>query len=591
MALAVGPVQPFIAAARRTRDLWFGSQLLSTISLAAAKGLEGCSSEPGVTVDLIFPLSTADAAQGVSNKILAVLEGNLDPAEAAQRARRAAENSWTELCSAVLAKVEHQIRRELWDSQKQGVIEFYAAWCEIGEGDGGYAQARAEVEQLLSARKALRDFDPGRGHSGVPKSSLDGACESVCRFYGPDENRSSRIVGVQDGEHLDLVGIVKRVGRGDGSYSFPSVVQVAADPWIRGICARSAEGQKGLRDLMDAMGSSDLGFSRVDIRKYPMYDKFWMDASILFPTRFEEVVSEATAFTSSKEEQITRIGNALQSLRQGRSKDNSPEPYPYFACLSADGDRMGQHLSSLTTMEAHRKVSEQLAAFSKDVKENIVPHYRGVCVYAGGDDVLAFVPLDRCLGLARALHTAFGQHVGAGSATGSPCTLSVGIAIAHCREPLEDILTLTRKAEQDAKGNDRDGLAVCVETRSGGEPVTARSRWDEHPDHRIRRFANLFGQRVIPSGLPYELRQLMVSYRRWSDDTNLSAVDLIRSDVRRVLARKRSRSGAALPIQDREMWVEQIRSVDDVDTMCGQMIIAQHVAHAMRQSGELEEVV
>ncbi len=39
LAVTVGPVQDFIAAARRTRDLWFGSYLLSEISKAAAKAV------------------------------------------------------------------------------------------------------------------------------------------------------------------------------------------------------------------------------------------------------------------------------------------------------------------------------------------------------------------------------------------------------------------------------------------------------------------------------------------------------------------------------------------------------------------------
>ena len=37
LAIALGPVQEFISAARRTRDLWFGSYLLSEISKATAK--------------------------------------------------------------------------------------------------------------------------------------------------------------------------------------------------------------------------------------------------------------------------------------------------------------------------------------------------------------------------------------------------------------------------------------------------------------------------------------------------------------------------------------------------------------------------
>lgn len=34
MAFAIGPVQEFIASARRSRDLWFGSWLLSEMSSA-----------------------------------------------------------------------------------------------------------------------------------------------------------------------------------------------------------------------------------------------------------------------------------------------------------------------------------------------------------------------------------------------------------------------------------------------------------------------------------------------------------------------------------------------------------------------------
>ncbi len=59
MALSVGPVQDFIAAARRTRDLWFGSFLLSEVSKAAALALyefEKNTSGPQAAAScLIFP--------------------------------------------------------------------------------------------------------------------------------------------------------------------------------------------------------------------------------------------------------------------------------------------------------------------------------------------------------------------------------------------------------------------------------------------------------------------------------------------------------------------------------------------------------
>ena len=39
LSISIGPVQGFIAAARRTRDLWYGSWLLSEVSKAVARSL------------------------------------------------------------------------------------------------------------------------------------------------------------------------------------------------------------------------------------------------------------------------------------------------------------------------------------------------------------------------------------------------------------------------------------------------------------------------------------------------------------------------------------------------------------------------
>src|SRR5204862_1418878 len=49
VSIALGPVQEFIAQARRTRDLWYGSHLLSELSRAAARHLADGGAE------LIFP--------------------------------------------------------------------------------------------------------------------------------------------------------------------------------------------------------------------------------------------------------------------------------------------------------------------------------------------------------------------------------------------------------------------------------------------------------------------------------------------------------------------------------------------------------
>src|SRR6266566_344232 len=72
--VSIGPVQDFIASARRTRDLWFGSWLLSELSKAAAQEIVNASAGNS----LIFPaphdenLLQPDSQLNVANKIVEI---------------------------------------------------------------------------------------------------------------------------------------------------------------------------------------------------------------------------------------------------------------------------------------------------------------------------------------------------------------------------------------------------------------------------------------------------------------------------------------------------------------------------------------
>src|SRR5687767_14783001 len=76
LAVSIGPVQDFIASARRSRDLWFGSWLLSELSKAAARAV---ADREGDVSCLVFP-SPVDAGGldpesdfNAANKIVAVV--------------------------------------------------------------------------------------------------------------------------------------------------------------------------------------------------------------------------------------------------------------------------------------------------------------------------------------------------------------------------------------------------------------------------------------------------------------------------------------------------------------------------------------
>ena len=84
---SIGPVQDFIATAKRCRDLWFGSWLLSELAKAAARAV---ATFPGVAPGaLIFPhvgdLADLDpgSPMSVANKIVAQLPEGVSPNECA----------------------------------------------------------------------------------------------------------------------------------------------------------------------------------------------------------------------------------------------------------------------------------------------------------------------------------------------------------------------------------------------------------------------------------------------------------------------------------------------------------------------------
>ena len=140
LAISVGPVQEFIAAARRTRDPWFGSYLLSEVSRAVAKEVENQGGK------LIFPASSE--ADNVANVILAELKAEADPKEVAAKAKTAAQARWLEFAKEAQKEAYGVIRTDLWNEQVEDVIEFYAAWATHTAKDK-YKEDRARVMRLL----------------------------------------------------------------------------------------------------------------------------------------------------------------------------------------------------------------------------------------------------------------------------------------------------------------------------------------------------------------------------------------------------------------------------------------------------------
>jgi CRISPR-associated protein Cmr2 len=578
LAIAVGPVQEFIAAARRTRDLWFGSFLLSEISKAVAKSVKEQGGE------LIFPhpdtdLTSGDDRVNVANVILAELPAG-DPKEVAAKAKLAAQKRWSDFADEAYEEASRVIRPEVWNEQVDDVIEFYAAWV-LATSD--YKTDCQKLMRLLAGRKNLRDFQPAPGtDQGLPKSSLDGQRPTVLqrRTRFPSQYR------IREGEQLDVVGLVKRVA--GGSRPYPSVSRVAADPWVRGNQGKSAFEE--LKTVCTELPNRVL--HRLDSDRFSHFQAFPFEGTAIYLSRhheWEEEIDEEDRLS------ISDIQDALELLS---------EPNPYLAVLVADGDKMGAAISSLPDAEANRTFSRSLAEFAGEARK-IVNNHNGVLVYAGGDDVLAFLPVDKCLSCARALWEKFSECLKTQVPNDTP-TLSVGIAIGHFMENLEDLLQYGRDAEKAAKHPDRNGLAVHLHKR-GGAPIGVRARWSDNPDHRLERFANLMNEGIIPTKLPYELQAMARLYKPWEKEPSQLLIDAIKEgsgagplstdrtaalreyiskaiqqDLYRLIAKKTSR-GVGTVRQALSEFIKEINS-DKLMTLASELLIARQIATALRQA-------
>ncbi|MBX5436870.1 MAG: type III-B CRISPR-associated protein Cas10/Cmr2 [Alicyclobacillaceae bacterium] len=558
MIVAVGPVQEFVRAARRTRDLWYGSWLLSELVKAAASELEAV---PGAR--LVFPdTGLLHGDSPVTNKLVVRLEDVSDAGwlrTVAARAEQAVKGRLRQEADRVLAKVR-RVRPELVDERRferqcEDFLEFYAVW--VPEG-GSYAAARQRAERLLAGRKMMRDF---RANEGAPvvKSSLDGARETV--FAGPLPKAIPEL-GLREQEALDAIGLMKRLGAEDRPY--PSVVRVAVDPWVRALAHAPAreprEALAALNAYLDELCRQVPNLvTRTDPKAYRQYEDFPFDGKVLLEG-FEEQ-QEFKDLRRERPELSNELRRRLQVVRGAAKKAGlAPYPHPYVALLLADGDHMGAALDELTSAEDHQRVSQRLSAFAQ-AAGRIVEQHQGALVYAGGDDVFAFVPVDQCLQVAQSLRDEFARVVGGAFGGGVKPTLSVGLFVGYCRDPLGDLRRGAEEAERGAKEPDRNALCVRIAPRSGGDPLVYRRRWELDPVIRLRRWVDAVRTAAVPTGLGYELDALR---RRFGAASGVR-LDWVAAELAYVLRRKRAGAGRdeTLSVAVRQALAEELRLADD----------------------------
>ncbi|MER3473976.1 MAG: type III-B CRISPR-associated protein Cas10/Cmr2 [Armatimonadota bacterium] len=348
-------------------------------------------------------------------------------------------------------------------------------------------------------------------------------------------------------EYLDAISILKRVLGRKRAGDVPSTSQMAAEAILPIARRNNPEAVRELEQMAKrAPGPLDIG-------------------DLMFPTRVQEEIETGSArLRAYLQERLSQI-DALRREVLGCLSPVLSECPSYYVILTADGDRMGQLIRQQQTPEQHRQLSARLAEFAKKTEE-IVRHHKGYQVYAGGDDLLALLPVNTALDCAVVLADTFRQHI-----KGS---LSIGIATAHRMEILQEALQWAREAQTQAKAQ-RNALSIALHTR-GGAPVLAVTSFEKDPYlESWTRWIKAF--RVgLTYGFPYELLFLA----REAENASLGKNSL-RAEALRIFERKQGRESRGHTPQIRQYLLEEIDALecaDDLRRFAQRLVIARFLA-------------
>lgn len=481
---SMGPVQGFVAQARRTRDFWTGSFLLSWLTGQALQAVIAAGGKvifPDIENDALMsaikigmqPKEIPEVAT-LPNRFMATVPTGFNP----EKCRQEVFKAWKEIADAVYKKYILPVEdlgdrtREIWDRQIEGLWDII--WAE------------GEEVRVLDSRKNWRahvpTIEPGDKCTLMGNyQELSGYIRSVSPAERDKQNifweavRDKVKFDLRQNERLCAVAFLKRMFPavsqetilGSVPDSYPSTSSLALVHWLDRISVEQQDLCNRFATKAISLGSNtERKVSLVQnlIKERPqLADFFRLDPNCFFVGSLENDNLWADNMADNKN---------LRNELKGLLKSFQFLPSPFYALLLMDGDKMGKLLSANA---GHAdKISKALGKFSRAVPR-IVSKNNGVCVYAGGDDVLAMLPLEDALSASISLEEEY-QKVFDQAYAEEPClhnmelaTISAAIIYAHQNTPLQLVIRDAQhtldKVAKEATG--RDSLAINVLKASG----------------------------------------------------------------------------------------------------------------------------
>lgn len=457
----ISPVQSFIAQARKTKDLFTGSQLISDLVRTAMDNFNDD--------EIIFPFKSN---KHLPNRFLALIQKNND--EEVQKLGENVENSVRNFFRSKSIQVAAQslkLIKELNGSFVKQIETFFEIYWTAVKLNNNYFEDYELVEKQLASIKNYRPFtqlkEQGR------KCSICGQRNVI--IYGKDDKIQQSLSGIIDqGEGLCAVCFTKRFYLDIG---YPSTAEIALSDTIY-IIENDNEGKKIIDKFRENFGKS-------------------FDAQLYFEENLSKRYFEKQNLSSYIKylDQIKKNHIDLQKYVNSKNLKLSS----YYALVMFDADSMGDIVAGKFLKDDKKnELKEFQKSLAKALNEfasrTTLNEKAGSVVYSGGDDFMAFMNLNHLFSQLENLYNEFDNIINSqvGDYLKSKITFSAGIVITHYKTPLGVVIEECRKLEKEAKkiSSDKNAFAVSVMKHSG-EINKAIFRWQKNEVFVPNYFSNL----------------------------------------------------------------------------------------------------
>ncbi|MBD3339172.1 MAG: type III-B CRISPR-associated protein Cas10/Cmr2 [Candidatus Lokiarchaeota archaeon] len=464
LIFTIGPVQSFIAQARKTRDLHAGSLLLSKlIKDVGNEAIKKYNATPLFPARKLFEendIITKNEISSLPNRFVMFID-----------------NANAGKCLEQYARIQFRIKmlNHIFQnnncpssclSQVENFLQIY--WIVYPIAGLSYLSAYEKASLQLGAVKNTRIFQ--QSSEVGRKCSLCG--ERTAFFYYSSHRNANKKLKSGHFLHryfaLDAVNLKNKIDfgftEGEGLCTICYYKRSFEDKRKKSYYYSTAK--IALLDALNSIKESMAKeYEKIFNNKFDEQLYFEENLTKSYFTKQDIPLSILTKAQNGQKKIVTAIKEQNQDLTK------------YYALIILDGDNMGKWFSGRWLYDKerledfHKFVTNELTNYAAKVQTDYVTDKHGQLVYTGGDDVLAFINLNHIFDVTKKLFKNFPRFNNNESIkikSGKSAHPSCGIVIAHYKTPLSEVLKWARMMEKKAKGlKDKHGIGVAAITHSG----------------------------------------------------------------------------------------------------------------------------